>query len=73
MPRAPCSFRESDVRRAIRAARSSGIEVGRIEIGRDGRIVVVPGEPPEDGATQTRAASADEELARWRRKHASRT
>lgn len=48
MPRAPCLFRESDVRRAIRAARSSGIEVGRIEIGQDGRIVVILGDPSKE-------------------------
>jgi hypothetical protein len=43
--RRPCSFRESDVRRTIKAARASGIEIARFEIDRDGRIVVVLGKP----------------------------
>jgi hypothetical protein len=32
MPRSPCSFRETDVRRAVRAARTSGIDIDRLEI-----------------------------------------
>jgi hypothetical protein len=48
MPHAPCTFRETDVRRAIKAALSAGIKISRIEIGRDGRIVVVPGEPTKE-------------------------
>jgi hypothetical protein len=47
MPRSPCLFRETDVRRAVKATRSSGLEVGRIEITQDGRIVVFPCEPAE--------------------------
>jgi hypothetical protein len=27
-----CSFRETDIRRAVKAARSSGIDIGRLEI-----------------------------------------
>ena len=42
MPRRPCSFRESDVRRANKATQSSGVEIGRVEIGQDGRIVIFP-------------------------------
>jgi hypothetical protein len=32
MPRSPCSFRETDVRRAVKAARSSGIVIASLEI-----------------------------------------
>jgi hypothetical protein len=32
MPRSPCLFRETDVRRAVKAARSSGIEIAKLEI-----------------------------------------
>jgi hypothetical protein len=39
--RAKSTFRETDVRRLIRAARAAGVDVGRIEVGADGRIVVV--------------------------------
>jgi hypothetical protein len=44
----PCRFREADVRRAIRAARAAGIEIGRIETDNDGRVSIIPKttEPP---------------------------
>jgi hypothetical protein len=51
MARGPCTFRQLDVTRALRAAAAAGIEVQRIEIEKDGRIVVVAGkvlESPRD-------------------------
>jgi hypothetical protein len=42
MPRAPCIFRQRDVTRAIRGARAAGVEVARIELDKEGRIVIVP-------------------------------
>lgn len=52
MGHGPCSFRESDLRRAIKAAHSAGIEIGRLEVGPDGRIAIIPGkpEPPAQSA-----------------------
>jgi hypothetical protein len=47
MPRSPCLFRETDVRRAVKAALSSGIDIARIEIGRDGRIILISGKRTE--------------------------
>ena len=35
------------MRRAIKAARSAGMEIARIELNRDGAIVVVPGKPSD--------------------------
>lgn len=35
------TFKEIDLTRALRAARKAGADVGRVEIGRDGRIVLV--------------------------------
>jgi hypothetical protein len=35
-------FRANDVRRAIRSVKREGLAIGRIEIGRDGQIVIVP-------------------------------
>jgi hypothetical protein len=46
MPRTRCTFRVSDLRRAIKTTRAAGLEIGRVEIDRDGKIVVVPGKPP---------------------------
>jgi hypothetical protein len=55
MPRGQCNFRQGDVTRAIRAAGAAGREVRRIEIARDGKIVLVlveqpKAEPESDGS-----------------------
>jgi hypothetical protein len=42
MSRRPATFRESDIRRVLRAARAEHVRV-RIEIERDGRIVITTG------------------------------
>lgn len=42
MARGPLAFRQHDVTRAIKAARAAGIEIGQIEIDKDGKIVIVP-------------------------------
>ena len=36
-----CTFRQRDMTRAIRAARAAGVEIARIEIDPNGRIVIV--------------------------------
>jgi len=46
MARGPCTFRQQDVRRALRATVAAGIKVQRIEIDKD-KIVVVAEKPPE--------------------------
>jgi hypothetical protein len=35
------TFKETDLTRALRAARKAGADVERVEVGRDGRIVLV--------------------------------
>lgn len=64
MPRARCTFRQRDLRLAIETARAAGLEIGRVEIGRDGKIVVVAGKL----ATRD---DLDRELAEFEMKHAS--
>lgn len=53
MGRGPLPFKQSDVVRAVKAAKAAGIDVNRVEITVDGRIVVMqgPAAPPliEDG------------------------
>src|SRR5262245_24442550 len=39
--RAPSAFRQRDVTRAIRATRAAGVNIARIEIAKDGRIVII--------------------------------
>lgn len=41
MPRAPCSFKQNDVKRAVLAVRSAGVEVHGVEVMPDGRIRVM--------------------------------
>ena len=48
MPRARCTFRQRDLRTAVETARAAGLEIGRLEIDRDGRIIVVTGKPAAD-------------------------
>ena len=47
MGRARCTFRERDVRAAIKAAVGAGIEVASVEIGENGKIRIVAGKPSE--------------------------
>jgi hypothetical protein len=49
MARRPCSFRQGDVTKALRAASAAGAQVQRIEIAPDGRIVMEMGEPDASG------------------------
>jgi hypothetical protein len=41
MSRRASTFRQRDVAAAIKAAKAAGCEVARIEVGKDGRIVVI--------------------------------
>jgi hypothetical protein len=52
-------FRQTDVKRAIKAARAADLEIARIEIEKDGRIIVVPGKPPK-----SQDSESPEELAK---------
>jgi hypothetical protein len=42
MSRGPHTFKQADLTRAIKGARAAGINVARIEIGKDGKIVILP-------------------------------
>lgn len=50
MKRGRCTFREADVRRAVRAVEAAGKEVAAVEIGGDGKIRIVVGKPCEQGS-----------------------
>jgi hypothetical protein len=57
-------FRQRDLTRAIKAARLAGLNVERVEVDKDGKIIVVTGksETPADVAAQT----ADRKYKPWR-------
>jgi hypothetical protein len=41
MARAPSTFRQQDVTRAIKATKAAGVDIARIEIAKDGRIAII--------------------------------
>ena len=41
MGHGPCTFKEVDLTRALRAAQKAGLDVERAEVARDGKIVLV--------------------------------
>jgi hypothetical protein len=41
MTRAPSIFRQQDVTKAIKGATKAGVNIARIEIARDGKIVII--------------------------------
>ena len=54
MARAPCTFRQTDVTRAVKAVTAAGVHIARIEIDKAGKIVIIaadangqPGESTE--------------------------
>jgi hypothetical protein len=44
MPKGSLLFKEADLLRAIRTSQKAGLSIARVEIDRDGKIVVVVGE-----------------------------
>jgi hypothetical protein len=61
MPRRPCSFKQRDVTAAVKAVEAAGKEVARVEIGKDGKIVIIAGKPGAD--------DLDSELAEFEARH----
>jgi hypothetical protein len=43
MARGPCTFRQQDVTRAVKAMTAAGVDVVRVEIDKDGKIVMILG------------------------------
>jgi hypothetical protein len=43
VPRGPCTFRQRDVIAAVKAVAKAGCEIARVEVRKDGKIVVVTG------------------------------
>ena len=53
MARGRLTFRKHDVKRAVEAARAAGIEVSRVEIDKNGKIVIVGGKPGDAAEATT--------------------
>jgi hypothetical protein len=50
--RRPCTFKKTDVTRAIAAVRAAGIEPARVEVDKEGKITVVPRKPGDLGSDE---------------------
>ena len=50
MSRGPARFQAADVARAVKGAEAAGKSVARVEVDRDGKIVVVIGKPADHSA-----------------------
>lgn len=66
MSRSPSTFRQTDLTRAIKAARNAGVTVARAEITKDGKIIIIVGETA--GSSADIVLTPDGELERWRKK-----
>ena len=60
--RLPSKFKKTDVTRAAKGILAAGIGIARVEISRDGVIVVVPGKPPSEIATTVQGNEWDQVL-----------
>jgi hypothetical protein len=65
MVRGPCTFKHRDVVRALKATRAAGEKVARVEITKDGTIIMITGKP----ASQDDPAPLD----RWLAENADQT
>jgi hypothetical protein len=52
----PSPFRQRDVTKAIKAAVAGGLQIGRVEVAQDGRIVLI---------SEKREPTKDEETNEW--------
>jgi hypothetical protein len=60
MSRAPSTFRQNDVTRAVKAAVAAGVEIAQVEIGKDGKIIIVTGKPKSCTEISDAAKSGNE-------------
>jgi hypothetical protein len=63
MSRGPLTFRQRDLAAAIKAARAAGCEVDRVEVRRDGRIVLTLANGKESPAEVDSARGEWDDLA----------
>ena len=56
------AFRQADVSRALKGALAAGLTVTRVEIGSDGKIVIVSGKDEPEPAN---------DFDKWKARHAS--
>jgi hypothetical protein len=65
MARAPSTFRQQDVTRAVRAVTAAGVGIARVEIDKSGKIVIVTATATGVGPQ----GDLDLELQEWEARH----
>jgi hypothetical protein len=65
MKRAPSTFRQADVTRAVKAVNAAGVGIARIEIDKAGKIVIVAA----TAALAEQSNDLDQELQEWEARH----
>jgi hypothetical protein len=65
MARAPSTFRQRDVTKAVKAVTAAGVGIARVEIDKAGKIVIVTGKPAVAGLQD----DLDRELAEFEAHH----
>ena len=59
MARAPSTFRQQDVTRAVKAVTAAGVHIARIEIDKSGKIVIITADEPDRLSKMTEANEWD--------------
>lgn len=65
MTRRALPFRQAEVTRAVKGALAAGLEIGRVECGLDGRIIITT----TKGTALPVQDEAEAALAQWERQH----
>jgi hypothetical protein len=52
MARAPSTFRQQDVTRAVKAVSAAGVHIARVEIDKSGKIVIITAHPTDQMTTE---------------------
>jgi len=60
MGRRPCTFKEADFTRAVKAARKAGLEIAGVKVSREGDITIVAGKPSEANDARQAETEKDE-------------
>jgi hypothetical protein len=54
MSRGPCTFKQRDVTKAVKAIVAAGVQVERVEIDKAGKIIIVTAAKPKESAGSAR-------------------
>ena len=50
MSRGPCTFKQRDITKAVKAVVAAGVQIERVEVDKDGKIIIVTATQPMESA-----------------------